>query len=549
MEKRSQSSYDVYFQARITEERNAMKQFIAKFADRIEGILWGFDRLVMRGELRALYIAKGGGIEQYLRSSHVMFKDFGPHVTEVSHRLKEASLAAAMELGRVVRYVPSAGASKEEIARQIAVEQKIQSGLVCVLSSVEPCMSFQAVPNRETKKLDFKLEQRKCLHLYHYLIHPVFGFMNARIQTWFPFRIQICLNGREWLARQMDAAGVHYMRQDNCFPWIEDFSAAQRLMDEQMSTDWPKALDGIAAMLNPIHEGIFRHFHVNYYWTIHQSEWAIDIRFPQQEDLRRLYPPLLGHAITTFGSPNVLRFLGKPTRLDGDVPRGYSGELFSDLKRRAEGIRIKHYIDGNSLKAYDKAYTPVGSILRLEATINEVAPFRSYRAKEGDPKGALAWRPMRRGVADLHRRAEVSQKAGERYADALASVDDTRRLEELTAHLERSTKWQGRAVRGLRVLGEDNRLLLAVSRGEFNLNGFRNRDLQHLLYVGKPTDAAEGKRRCAAMSRKLRMLRAHGLIKKVSHTHRYLLTDEGRVAIAAISAAQHATVAQLSKAA
>jgi hypothetical protein len=156
---------------------------------------------------------------------------------------------------------------------------------------------------------------------------------------------------------------------------------------------------------------------------------------------------------------------------------------------------------------------------------------------------------MRRGVADLHRRAEVSQKAAERYADALASVDDTRRLEELTDNLERSTKWQGRTIRGLRVLGEDNRLLLSVSRGEFNLNGFRNRDLQRLLYRGQPADSAEGKRRCAAMSRKLRMLRAHGLIKKVPHTHRYLLTDYGRVAIAATSAAQHATAAQLSKAA
>jgi hypothetical protein len=164
-----------------------MKQFIAKFSDRIDGILCGFDRLVMRGELRALYIAGGGGIEQYLRSTGVMFKEFGEHVLEVSRRLKEASLAAALEMGRVVRYVPSATESKEKIARQIAVEPKIRSGLVCVLSSVEPCMSFQAAPNRQTKKLDFKLEQRKCLHLYHYMIHPVFGFMNARIQTWFRF--------------------------------------------------------------------------------------------------------------------------------------------------------------------------------------------------------------------------------------------------------------------------------------------------------------------------------------------------------------------------
>jgi hypothetical protein len=526
-----------------------MKQFIAKFGDKVEGILCGFDRLVMRGELRALYIAHGGGIEQYLRSSHVMFKDFGAHVLEVSRRLKEASLAAALELGREVRYVPSAAESKEKIAHQIALEQKIRNGLVCVLSSVEPCMSFQAVPNWATKKLDFKLEQRKCLHLYHYLIHPVFGFMNARIQTWFPFRIQICLNGRQWLARQMDQAGLRYMRQDNCFPWIEDFPAAQQLMNEQLSTNWPEELNRIAATLNPIHEQIFEHYGVNYYWTTHQSEWAMDIRFPKPEDLRRLYPALLSHAITTFGSPNVLRFLGKPTRLDGSVPQWYSGELFSDLKQRAEGMRIKHYIDGNSLKAYDKAYTPVGNILRLEATVNEVAPFRSYRPKEGDPKGPSAWRPMRRGVADLHRRTEVSQKAAERYADELASVDDGRRLEELTKDLERPITWNGRKVRGLRVLGEDNELLLAVSRGEFNLNGFRNRDLQRLLYRRQPADDAEGKRRCAAMSRKLRMLRAHGLIKKVSHTHRYLLTDDGRVAITAISAAQHATVAQLSRAA
>jgi hypothetical protein len=85
----------------------------------------------------------------------------------VSERLKKASLAAALELGRVVKYIPSAAMSKEDSARQIAVEQQIRSGLVCVLTSVEPRMSFQVVSNRESKKLDLKLEQRKGLHLYH----------------------------------------------------------------------------------------------------------------------------------------------------------------------------------------------------------------------------------------------------------------------------------------------------------------------------------------------------------------------------------------------
>ncbi len=525
-----------------------MKNFIAKFADRIDGVLCGFDRLVMRGELRALYIAHGGGIEQYLRSNHILFKEFGKHVREVSERLKKASLAAALELGRVVQYVASAAASKEEIARRIATEQKIQSGLVCVLTSVEPCMSFQAVPNGATKKLDFRLEPRKCLHLYHYFIHPVFGFMNARIQTWFPFRVQMCLNGREWLARQMDRAGIRYLRQDNCFPWIEDFAAAQKLMDEQLSTNWAEQLNEVAERLNPIHREMFRNYGVNYYWTTHQSEWAIDIRFPRQQDLQRLYPLWLNHALTTFGSPDVLRFLGKPVRLDGQVPQSFSGELFSDVKRRVEGMRIKHYIEGNSLKMYDKAYTDVGSLLRLEPTINEVAPFKSYRPSERDPQGAPAWRPMRRGVADLYRRAEVSQKAAERYADALAGVDDSRRLEELIRDLEKPTLWKGRAIRALRPFGKDNALLLAVQRGEFNLNGFRNRDLRRVLQQNS-TDPKAAKREAAKMSRQLQMLRAHGLIKKVPNTHRYVLSDHGRIVITAISAAQHATVAQLSQAA
>ena len=223
--------------------------------------------------------------------------------------------------------------------------------------------------------------------------------------------------------------------------------------------------------------------------------------------------------------------------------------MFSDVKQRKEGIRIKHYMDGNSLKMYDKAYSEVGSLVRIEPTINEVSPFQSYRPKEGEPGGEPAWRPMRRGIADLYRRAEVSQKAAERYADALASVDDSRRLEELTKGLEQPTTLNGRSVRGLRLLREDNALLLAISRGEFNLNGFRNRDVRELLHPGKLTDPAQAKRPMAAISRKLRMLRAHGLIKKVNKTHRYLLTDHGRIVITALSAAQHATVSQLSKAA
>ncbi len=268
-----------------------MEQFIAKHQDDIAGVLSGFDRLVLRGTLRS--IAYSQGMTQYLWNNHVLLKDFGSHVEQVSQRLKAASLAEANAVGRPVRYLASAEISKEDIARRIAAEDGITQGPVCVLTSVEPCRSFEIYRNRDTKHLELQPRVRKCLFIYHYLVHPVFGFLNARIQTWFPFSIQICLNGREWLAHQMDAVGLSYLRHDNCFPWIEDWQRAQQLMDEQLKVEWPALLDDIARTVNPIHDEIFRAHPTSYYWSTYQSEWAIDISFRTPEELRRLYPRLL----------------------------------------------------------------------------------------------------------------------------------------------------------------------------------------------------------------------------------------------------------------
>jgi len=211
-----------------------VQQFIAKHQDQISGLLSGFDRLVLRGTLRS--IAHAQGMNQYLWSNHILLRDFGAHVEQVSQQLKAASLAEAVTVGRPVRYLASPELSKEHIARRIAGEDGITHGPVCVLTCVEPCRSFEIYRNRDTKHLQLQPRVRKCLFLYHYAVHPVFGFLNARIQTWFPFSIQICVNGRDWLAHQRDAVGLAYLRHDNCFPWIEDWPTAQQLMDQQLKS-------------------------------------------------------------------------------------------------------------------------------------------------------------------------------------------------------------------------------------------------------------------------------------------------------------------------
>ena len=528
-----------------------MEAFLQKHAGAVISTLSGFDRLVFRGTLRML--AHRGGMMQYLWAMQVLLKDFGTHAEALTQRLRQSSEALARQTGRRIHYLASSGTNKEQVAREIAEADGVKQGLICILESVEPCVSYEIVRDRSTKRLQLAPRHRKCLHLYHYQFHPLFGFMHARIQTWLPFSVQICLNGREWLARSMDQAGLHYIQRDNCFTWLEQPEQAQRLMDQQVQAAWPDLLDDIARSLNPEHEPMFQPFPVDYYWSAHQTEWATDILFRDARTLDRLYPKLVQHGLTTFLSADVMRFLGRNIPATGNLPARLEAEVTSDVKRRAEGVRIKHRLGENSLKLYDKGKAPKpdpreGAVLRTETTMNNPADFKVFRTPEGKPEAPQRWHRMRRGIADLHRRAEVSQAANERYLNALASVDDTTTLGEIATRLCRPTKRNGRRVRALNPLAAaDAALLEAISRGEFCINGLRNRDLRPLLFGTAAVSKEQQRRQAAAVTRKLALLRGHRLIRKVPHTHRYQLTDAGRIAVTALITARNANTEELTK--
>jgi hypothetical protein len=268
--------------------------------------------------------------------------------------------------------------------------------------------------------------------------------------------------------------------------------------------------------------------------------------FREATTLGRLYPRLLHHAISSFGSNEVLRFLARRASGNGKQKRGsaFQGEVTSDLRQRAEGIRIKHRRASNSLKLYDKE----GSVLRTETTINDPRDFYVYRASENAPRGKKSWRILRRGVADLYRRAAICQAANRRYLDALAALSAGIPLKEEAVQLCKPVRKNGRPHRALNPLSaQDSALLAAVNRGEFALNGLRNRDLRTLLFGPEPLCPKTRCRQAAAITRKLRLLRAHGLIRKVSHTHRYLVTEEARRIITALLSALNADVEQLTK--
>jgi hypothetical protein len=536
----------LFSKANISKEHNAMQKFIEKLGSRMQGVISGADRLVLRGSLRAIQYRFG--MMGYLWHKQVPLKAFGKHAEQLTRQIKEASLVEAQRLQRPVEYLNSSKIDKKAKAEQIAMREGIEDGLICVLSCVEPCLSFEVGPNPENKRLELKHRLRKCLFFYHYWMHPLLGFMSARIQTWFPFQVQVYLNGREWLARQMKHAGVEYIRQENCFPWVADYARAQALMDEQLKTAWPRELGAIGQRLNPLQEEIFDQFPADYYWSVAESEWATDVGLRGGVELRKLFPQLVEHGMLHFSSSDVLRLLGHPVTAQGKVHGNFQGEITTDLKRRAEGARVKHRVNQNAVKMYDKAHRTAGSVLRIEMTMNNQKAFRVYRPNQGEPQGEKKWRRMRRGLADLHRRAEVSQQVNERYLDALASVDDSARLHEILSPVEKRKRWKQRPVRALHPFSvDDSALLEIVSRGEFMIAGLCNRDVRDRLFPSPTSDPREVKRRSALVSRKLCLLRAHGILHKVKGRNLYQVSQSGRTILTMFLLARQARANQLMK--
>ena len=512
-----------------------MDTFVARHAHSVTSTLSGFDRIVFRGTLQLL--VQNRGMHMFLGRAKVLLLDFKKYALGITERLKSAVLAEVERAKRPIRYIDSPKASKEGLAREILADMPLKKpGIICAFTAVEPCMSFEYHRSQDPSARGLRLRRTKCQHIYKCYLHPIFGFMSARIQTWFPFNVQICMNGREWLSRELRARRSRFKQADNCFTWLADPALAQRLMDEQLESHWPDLLTAIARDLNPIHDEVFAPWPMHYYWSGYQTEWATDVAFREPRSLAAIYPALVRHAMNHFQSPDVMRFLANK------LPHGnYTGEIMTSFKNRAEGVRVKHWLRGNSIKMYDKA----GSVLRVETTIAETSDFKVLRPAHDNPDGKLEWLELRKGVADLHRRAQVSQRSNQAYLEALAVVDDTTPCSRVFDAVSRPVTDDGRHFRPMRLGDRDDLALLhAISRGEFATTGFRNRDLRRLLHA-PPKTVRHEKRLSGKVSRQLRLLRAHGIIRKIPKTHRYQISERGRLLTAALRATRDASLRQL----
>ena len=158
-----------------------MERFLTRHRDRITGSITGFDRILFRGSLRS--ICYGEGMDIFLSSQRVLYKDFRTFVQKLSAGIKARAEQLAQQAGRPFVYLSSAQESKEEIARRIQRRDRVPEGLICVLSCVEPCQTFGIRRDREKKELTLVGQERKCLHFYFYYLDREFGLMHIRVSS------------------------------------------------------------------------------------------------------------------------------------------------------------------------------------------------------------------------------------------------------------------------------------------------------------------------------------------------------------------------------
>ena len=496
-----------------------LSRFVTKFTSLIVAVLSCFDRVIFKGYLP---ITNAAALERFvdhlLKIRRCDFMGFAEKQSEV---VVNHAKRLAEESGAEYRFLQGFH-RKEKLVDEILRARPIAEGLICVFCCMECCPSFQLVSGKDRPRLVNKRRQQRVL--YFYFLDPELGLIHIRLTTWFPFTVQVYVNGHSWLAQQMLKRRLGFNLQDNAFTALDNPKAAQKLADSFAHQNWTKILNRLARMVNPLmSESWFRG--LTYYWVVDQAELATDLIFTSREALAGLYPRLLDHAAVNFSAKEILTFLGRRFH-----PR-FDGEVLTDCQKgRAPGARIKHRMKNNWLKMYDK----FGLVLRIETVINNPREFRIRRLRERKDRLVMVWCPMNKGVSNVYRYHEVALAANERYLEALSVVDNPatayRHVQELTEPIVVS----GRSHRGFNPASRsDVKLFSAVLDGNHLVRGFRNVDIREALF-GQNEEDAERRRQSHAVGRLLKRLHARGLIAKVPNTRRWLVTQKGHQVLGVI---------------
>jgi hypothetical protein len=475
-----------------------------KFHDQLDGVLNCYDRIVLTGSLHPFCYAQG--MTGYLYKHQIRIFDYAQFAEPLSEQIRENAERLAQQHGLQIEYIRKKNFRKEERIQAILKTRGTHPGLVHIFSALEPCETYKPWHDKSTHQTYLRRDTGKCLHYYFYFIDPDLGLCYLRVATWCPFRLQFYFNGHAWLAAQLRQKGIAFDLIDNAFVHIADYTVANQLMEHFDLVLLPKSLDAFAQRFCPVIHSL----NLSYQWSIYQAEYATDWVFKRQSDLQAFYPHLVETLIHTVKPADIATFLGQ--KLHGN----YRGEMGNRFNVRWLGTRIKHVMGPISLKAYDK----LGLILRIEVTVNDVSFFQPYRQvqhRNGETETKYA--PMKKTLYSLAPLAEQLQASTRRYLEFLSAIATPEVGVERLNRLTETRVEHAHRYKGFNLLAEaDAALLRLLLRGEFTIHGLTARAV-HKLLPEKTT---------GQISRLLKRLRVHGLLKKVGRHFKYYLTELGR---------------------
>jgi len=478
-----------------------------KYVNEMSGVLHCYDRVLISGNIQPLCYAKG--MTKYLYEHNILIFDYPQFAKPLRDMVRAKAQQIATQNNMEIEFVRQSNFRKEDRVQEIVQKRGNHPGLVHIFSAMEQCPSYQPWHNKENHKTYLKPTASKCLHYYFYFIDPELGLCHLRVPTWLPFRLQFYFNGHNWLAAQLTEKQIAFEQMDNAFVQIADFEQANQLAQQLDVDKLHTKLDCIANQYCPA----IMHLKLDYHWSIMQAEIATDLVFKQQETLQQIYPHLLETLVHTVKPDDIATFLGRK-----GVHGKYQAEMGNRFNVRLEGSRIKHRMGPVSIKMYDKFKL----ILRIEVTVYDVTFFSHYRqVNHRDATTSMQWAPMKKTIYSLPALQEVAMAATNRYLKFVSAIETHEVGVEKLHQLTETQADKHHRYKGFNLLAqEDASLFRLLLRGEFVLTGFANKDLRRLL-----SDKNSGQ-----VTRLLKRLRAHGLIKRAGKRYRYYLTDFGRQA-------------------
>lgn len=501
--------------------------FVTKYGEQTSGVLHGFDRIIFRGHLTSFFTDKG--MYYYLSQLQVPLTGYKKFMSGQTEDFKKHIEEMARQNGLTIQYVNNAKASKDQLAKSALAKAAYKQGLIAILSCLEISYTFNLRGNYQKKELEIRTERGQHLHYYLYYMDPEFGWMHVRIQSWYPFTMQVYVNGREHLKRALEKSGVAYEAYANGLSWVADMDKAQELADSLVAKKWDRFLNTFAQRLNPFLHQIGAVFGRTYKWSLYQCEYATDVLFKERNVLEALYPCFIQQAIQFKGGEDIYTFFGR------NLHHLSTKEVTGNSKRFTQGFRVKHYLDRNSIKMYDKH-----TILRVETTINNPRSFKIYKDVQRKGKQTKAWVPMGKAVSNLYRYAQIARRANTKYLDSLTDAKPKGNLDKKIERVSQKTSIttgndKQRNFSALNLLSEETSLILeAINDGRFAIQPFSNKQLRSLLTRKKvfhldPSDPTAEKKLSAKVTRLIAKLRAHKLIRKISRSFKYTLTKLGQI--------------------